>query len=59
MEKKGKMEGMIKKSRSFNEAIDYRSQSIFPYVRLPPKFKMSALDKFDEQDVQNPTLRWT
>lgn len=47
MEKKGKMEGMIKKFRRFNEAIGYQPLSLFPNVRLPPKFKMPALDKFD------------
>ena len=47
MEMKGKMEEMIKKSRRFSEAIDYQSLSLFPNVRLLPKFKMPALDKFD------------
>ena len=47
MEKKGKMEEMIKKSRRFNEAIDYQLLSLFPNVSLPPKFKIPALDKFD------------
>ena len=27
--------------------MDYQSLSLFPNVRLPPKFKMPTLDKFD------------
>ena len=29
------------------ELIDYNSFSLFPNARLPPKFKMPTLDKFD------------
>ena len=46
-EKMNKMEEIIKRSRRLDDLIDYRSLSLFPDVRLPPKFKMPILDKFD------------
>ena len=46
-EKMTKMEEMIKRSRRLNDLIDYQSLSLFLDVRLPLKFKMSVLDKFD------------
>jgi len=46
-EKMSKMEEMIKRSRRLDDLIDYQSLSLFPDVRLPPKFKMLVLDKFD------------
>ena len=42
-----KMEEMIKRARKMEDLMDYQSLSLFPDVRLPPKFKMSVLDKFD------------
>ena len=42
-----KMEEMIKRARKMEDLMDYQSLSLFPEVRLPPKFKMLALDKFD------------
>ena len=38
---------MIKRARKMEDLMDYQSLSIFPDVRLPPKFKMLTLDKFD------------
>ena len=42
-----KMEEMIKRARKMEDFMDYQSLSLFPNVRLPPKFKMPTLDKFD------------
>ena len=42
-----KMEEMIKRSKRLDDLIDYQSLSLFPNVRLPLKFKMPVLDKFD------------
>ena len=38
---------MIKRSRKMEDLMDYQSLSLFLDVRLPPKFKMPTLDKFD------------
>ena len=35
-----KMEEMIKWSRRLDDLTDYQSLSLFPDVKLPPKFKM-------------------
>ena len=42
-----KMEEMIRRARKIEELMDYDSFSLFPNARLPPKFKMLTLDKFD------------
>jgi len=42
-----KMEEMIKRARRMDDLMDYQSLSLFLDVRLPPKFKMPILDKFD------------
>ena len=42
-----KMEEMIRRARKMEELMDYNSLSLFPNARLPPKFKMPTLDKFD------------
>ena len=42
-----KMEEMFKRSKRLDDLIDYQSLSLFPNVRLPLKFKMPILDKFD------------
>ena len=42
-----KMKEMIRKARKMEELMDYDSLSLFPNARLPPKFKMPTLDKFD------------
>ena len=46
-ENMSKMEEMIKRARRMDDLRDYQSLSLFPDIRLPPKFKMSVLDKFD------------
>ena len=38
---------MIRRARKMEELMDYDSLSLFPNERLPPKFKMPNLDKFD------------
>ena len=42
-----KMEEMIRRARKMEEPMDYDSLSLFPNARLPPKFKMPTLNKFD------------
>ena len=42
-----KVEEMIKRAHKMEDLMDYQSLSLFPNVRLPPKFKMPTLDKFD------------
>ena len=46
-ERMNKMEEMIKRACKMKELMDYDSLSLFPNARLPPKFKMPTLDKFD------------
>ena len=41
------MKEMIRKARKMEELMDYDSLSLFPNARLPPKFKMPNLNKFD------------
>ena len=41
------MEETIRRARKMEELMDYNSLSLFPNARLPPKFKMPTLDKFD------------
>lgn len=47
-ERINKMEEMIKRAYKVKDLMDYQSLSLFLDVRLPPKFKMPTLDKFDE-----------
>ena len=47
-ERMNKMEEMIRRAHKMEELMDYNSLSLFPNARLPPKFKMPTLDKFDE-----------
>ena len=42
-----KMEEMIRRACKMEDLMDFNSLSLFPNVRLPPKFKMPTLDKFD------------
>ena len=42
-----KMKEMINRARKMEDLMDYQSLSLFPDVRLPPKFKMPTLDRFD------------
>ena len=46
-ERMNKMEEMIRRARKVEELMDYDSLSLFPNARLPPKFKIPNLDKFD------------
>ena len=41
------MEEMIRRARKIEELMDYDSLFLFANARLPPKFKMPTLDKFD------------
>ena len=45
-ERMNKMEEMIRRARKMKDLMDYDSLSLFPDVRLPPKFKMPTLNKF-------------
>ena len=46
-EKMSKMEEMIKGAWRMDDLRDYQSLSLFLDIRLPPKFKMLVLEKFD------------
>ena len=46
-ERMNNMEGMIRRAHKIEELMDYDSFSLFPNARLPLKFKMPTLDKFD------------
>ena len=46
-ERMNKMEEMIRRASKMKKLMDYDSLSLFPNARLPPKFKMPTLDKFD------------
>ena len=46
-ERMDKMEERIMRARKMEELMDYDTLSLFPNVRLPPKFKMPTLNKFD------------
>ena len=41
------MEEMIKRAYKMEDLLDYQLLSLFLNVRLPSKFKMLVLDKFD------------
>jgi len=53
-ERMNKMEEMIRRASKMEDLIDYESLSLFPDARLPPKFKMPTLDKFDGVVAQSP-----
>ena len=46
-ERINKMEEMIKRACKMEDLMDYQWLSLFPDMRLSPKFKMPTLDKFD------------
>ena len=46
-ERMNKMEERIRRARKMEELMDYDTFSLFPNARLPPKFKMPTLNKFD------------
>ena len=51
------MEEMIRRARKMEKLMDYDSLSLFPNSRLPPKFKMPTLDKFDGTDRSKSHLK--
>ena len=56
-ERINKVEEMIKRAHKMEDLMDYQSLSFFPDVRLPPKFKMPTLDKFDETGCPKSHLK--
>ena len=56
-ERMNKMEEMIRRARKMEELMDYDSLSLLPNARLPPKFKMPTLDKFDGTDCPKSHLK--
>ena len=56
-ERMNKMENMIKRACKMEGLMDYESFSLFPNVRLSPKFKMSTLDKFDRTGCPKSHLK--
>ena len=56
-ERMNKMEEMIRRARKMEELMDYNSLSLFPNARLPPKFKMPTLDKFDGTGCPKSNLK--
>ena len=52
-----KMEKMIKRACKMEDLLDYQSLSLFLDARLPPKFKMPTLDKFDSIDCPKSHLK--
>ena len=51
------MEEMIRRACKMEELMDYNSLSLFLNARLPPKFKMPILDKFDGTDCPKSHLK--
>ena len=51
------MEEMIKRARKMEDLMDFQSLSLFLDVRLPPKFKMPTLDKFDRTGCPQSHLK--
>ena len=56
-ERINKMEEMFKRARKMEDLIDYQSISLLSNVRLPPKFKMTTLDKFDRTGCLKSLLK--
>ena len=52
-----KMDEMIRRACKMEDLMDYPSLSLFPNVRLPPKFKMLTLDKFDRTSSPKSYLK--
>ena len=51
------MEEMIRRSYKMEDLMDYDSLSLFLDVRLPPKFKMPTLDKFNGTSYSKSHLK--
>ena len=47
-ERINKVEEMIRRACKMDDLMDCQSLSLFPDVRLPPKFKMPTFDKFNK-----------
>ena len=58
-EKMNKMEEVIKRERRMDDLMNYQSLSLFPDVRLPPKFKMLFLDNLIALATLSLTRRCT
>ena len=56
-ERINKIEEMIKRACKMEDLMDFQSPSLFPNVRLPPKFKMPTLDKFDKTSYPKSHLK--
>ena len=56
-ERINKVEEMIRRACKMEDLIDYQSLLLFPDMRLPPKFKMPTLDKFDSIDCPKSHLK--
>ena len=52
-----KMEEMIKRACTMEDLMDYQSLSLFSNMRLPSKFKMPTLDKFDRTGCPKSHLK--
>ena len=48
---------MIKRARRMKDLMDYQSLFLFPNIRLPSKFKMPVLNKFDGTDFPKSHLK--
>ena len=51
------MKEMIKRVRRMEDLMDYQSLSLLLDVRLPPKFKIGVLDKFNGTDCLKSHLK--
>ena len=56
-ERINKVEEMIRRACNMEDLMDYQSLSLFYDVRLPPKFKMQTLDKFDGTECPKSYLK--
>ena len=56
-EKMSKIQEMIKRARRMKDLMDYQSLFLFPNIRLPSKFKMPVLNKFDGTDFPKSHLK--
>ena len=56
-ERINKVEEMIRKAHKMEYLMDYQSLLLFPDMRLPSKFKMPTLDKFDETGCPKSHLK--
>ena len=48
---------MIRRARKMEELMDYDTLSLSPNARLPPKFKMPNLEKFDRNSYPKSHLK--